>query len=156
MVRILTATKPEAQALASKAWVNHMLGTLDFLQGRFGEQVIKVYLDWMAGKAAEGFKAAKAVTPSKFAEANALLAKNAYGSKVKLKAFNDRRAVLRINECSWLKAFMEIPATARIPREKFCEGCLDYFSAVASELGLKFRGKLLEKGCRMSIKKKQA
>ena len=153
MVRIPTAAKPEVQVMAARAWVNQILGTRNFLQEKFGEQAIKVYLDWMAEKGAGRLKAAKATSPTKFAEANALLAKNAFGSKAKLKAVDDERAVLRMVECGWLKALMELPASARVPREKFCEDCLAYFSAVASKLGLKLRGKLLEKGCRMSVKK---
>jgi hypothetical protein len=139
--------------MAARASVNQILGTLSFLQGKFGEQAVKAYRDWMAGQAAKGFRTAKASSPAKFAEANALLAKNAYGSKVKLKAAQNR-AVLRLAECGWLKALMELPASARIPRESFCEGCLAYFSTVATDLGLKLKGKLLEKGCRMTVRKK--
>ena len=153
MVRIPTANKPEVQVMAARAWVNQMLGTLGFLHEKFGENAIKVYLDWMAENMAERMRSQKATTPPKFAEANAILAKNAYGSKVKLKAVDGERAVLRVNRCGWLQALMELPDSARMPREKYCEGCLAYFSAAASKLGLKLRGKLLEKGCRMSVRK---
>jgi len=49
---------------------------------------------------------------------------------------------------------MELLTSASIPRENFCEGYLTYFSTVATDLGLKLKGKLLEKSCRMTVRKK--
>jgi|GEM_PF-2258299 len=153
VVRVPTVSKPEVQALAARAWVSHMLDTLGFLQGKFGEQSVKAYIDWMGSQTAKKFKAARASSPAKFAEANARTAKNVYGGKVKLKTGPDR-AILRIIECGWLKALTELPASIRASREDYCNGCLAFFSVVAANLGLNLKGKLLEKGCRMAIRKK--
>ncbi|MHC1586424.1 MAG: hypothetical protein ACXQTV_02620 [Candidatus Hecatellaceae archaeon] len=154
MVRIPTFPgKKEVQALASKVWVNHLLNTLAFISRKGGEQAVKEYMDWMAEQTAETLRAEGEVTPRKFAEANALTAKNLYGCKVKVDA-TDHRATVRFLRCRWLETFQSLPASKQITRQTYCENCLAYFSAIAEKLGLRLKGKLLSSGCRMTIKRR--
>jgi hypothetical protein len=95
----------------------------------------------------------KSDDPMGFVMSNAVVNKNIFGSDVDVIVNNDGSVTMDIKECSNLKVALEFAAKGvPVTKEDYCDGCMNgYFKLVAENLGLKFSGEFMEKGCKMTV-----